>query len=72
MNISKETTWRELCRIMGISEEKQREVGISLTGGPVNAVEICETVFQLPSQFEILKIFEESMSNELNEKEMVE
>lgn len=64
MNISKETTWREFSKIMGITDEKYREVGVNLTGGVVNAVEICETIFKLPSQFEILNMFEEENKKE--------
>lgn len=49
MNISKETTYRELCQIRGIPEEQQREIGINLTGGVTNAIELCQNVFQLPA-----------------------
>lgn len=49
LNMSKETTYRELCRIEGIPETTQRRTGINLTGGTTNAVEIGCEIFGLPS-----------------------
>lgn len=49
MNISKETTYREMCMIRGLTESERREVGINLSGGTVNAIEICSKVLQLPA-----------------------
>lgn len=60
LNISKETTYRELSRIRGLHEKMQRETGINLTGGTVNAVEICNNVFQLPLPDEMLARFMET------------
>ena len=57
LNISKETTYRELCRIKGVSEEVQRKTGINLTGGKTNAVEFCMDIHQLPSFRELLEIY---------------
>lgn len=48
-NISKETTACELVAIEGIDERTQRSIGINLTGGHVNAVEICTRVFKAPT-----------------------
>lgn len=57
LNISKETTYRELCKIKGIPEDVQRKTGINLTGGRTNAVEFCMDIHQLPSFREILEIY---------------
>lgn len=48
-NISKETTWRELCKIRNIPEDVQRAAGINLTGGVTNAVEIAVSLFGVPT-----------------------
>lgn len=57
MNISKETTYRELHQIQGLTEYDRRMVGINLSGGVANAVEICNTVLQLPALAEIGDIY---------------
>ncbi len=57
MNISKETTYRELHQIQGLTEYDRRMVGINLSGGVANAVEICNTVLQLPALAEIGEIY---------------
>lgn len=49
VNISKETTIRELSSIDGVPLHLQRFIGINLTGGITNAVEICQNAFHLPS-----------------------
>lgn len=48
-NMSKETTLRELSRIRGLTEWQRRSIGINLSGGPVNALEICHTAFGFPT-----------------------
>jgi len=53
MNISKETTYRELSRIEGVSEAVQRRNGINLTGGRVNAVQFCTEIYGMPSLQEL-------------------
>lgn len=57
-NISKETTSKELCRIDGVSETVQRSVGINLSGGYVNAVEICVSLYGAPTFDELLQGFQ--------------
>lgn len=63
MNISKETTHRELIGIEGISLYERKMSGINLSGGPTNAVEIATTLFGLPKLDEILDAFREDMNN---------
>lgn len=57
MNISKETTYRELHLIRGLTEADRRNVGINLSGGVSNAVEICVKVLQLPSLSQLGDIY---------------
>ncbi len=47
-NISRETTHKELVKIVGVSEEQQRMQGINLSGGHTNAVEWCSGLLGLP------------------------
>ena len=56
-NISKETTSRELCAIEGIDEEVFRAQNMLLTGGHVNAVEYCTTMYNFPQLYTLLEDF---------------
>lgn len=58
MNISNETTYRELCRIKGVPEDVQRKAGINMTAANTNAVEISCNLFGLPSFNDLLEAFE--------------
>lgn len=49
MNISKETTSKEILKIEGLDEITQRSLGINLTGGRANSVEICLQALKAPS-----------------------
>lgn len=57
MNIEKSTTAREVCKINGKSEATQRAVGINLSGGYVNAVEICTAMYGAPTMEQVLRDF---------------
>lgn len=57
LNMSKETTLRELSRVKGIDEETQRMEGINLTASHVNAYEFCVTMLQAPKFDELLADF---------------
>lgn len=57
MNISKETTYRELCQIQGLTEADRRLIGINLSGGASNAIEICNKALQLPALAELGDIY---------------
>lgn len=72
MNISKETTYRELHLIRGLSEDDRRQVGINLSGSVSNAVEICVKVLQLPSLSQLGDIYmkhkeEQAVQNQVRE-----
>lgn len=58
-NISKDTTERELCGIEGLEELDQRRAGINLMSAQVNAVELCCTLFGVPTLDELLESFKE-------------
>lgn len=59
MNISKETTLRELCRFRGIPLDVQRIQGINLTGGTTNAYEIMRNLYGVPSFDELSEMYDE-------------
>jgi hypothetical protein len=52
-NVSKETTFRELIRIEGVDEEVFRIQNLGLIVGPVNMIEYCNVMFDLPNSFEL-------------------
>lgn len=58
MNISKETTAQELCYIKDVPEIYRRAIGVNLSGGYVNAVEICMQVYNAPSFNTLLAEFD--------------
>ncbi len=49
---------RELCRIKNVPEIVQRHAGINITGGHVNAVEICNNILKFPDMEVILKQYQ--------------
>lgn len=57
LNLSKETTMMELARIKGVTGAQQRLVGINLTGGPANAIEIMTEVLHVPTPVEMLELY---------------
>jgi hypothetical protein len=56
-NISRETTKKELVKIVGVSEEQQRMQGINLSGGHTNAVEWCTGLLGLPQMDQMLATY---------------
>ncbi|WJJ54891.1 DNA polymerase [Xanthomonas phage RTH11] len=74
MNISKETTAQELCYIQDVHEIYRRAVGVNLSGGFVNAAEICQQVYGAPSFTQLLAEFDKQahhFSSELPANELV-
>lgn len=65
MNLSKMTTMVEVGRVAGVLPAKQRLLGINLTGGPVNAIEIMTDVMKAPNSFELLEAFEAELAEEI-------
>lgn len=67
MNISKETTFRELCRTKDIPEFVQRRASINMTGGSTNALEICNDMLGYPKLDELLDAFEKETDTSQSE-----
>jgi hypothetical protein len=57
MNIEKATTAKEVCKIDDKPEAIQRAVGINLSGGHVNAMEICISMYSAPTMERMLADF---------------
>lgn len=57
LNISKQTTLFEVCRFKGIPEHVKREIGVNLTGGSTNAIEIAVAAFGAPTPDEMLDLY---------------
>lgn len=57
MNISKETTLRELCAVAGVSEKKLRRTCLNQTAARINAVEICQDILHAPELEDLLEEF---------------
>lgn len=49
LNISHETTFREVSIIEGLDIHARRKIGINITGGRTNALEFCRDVYQTPT-----------------------
>lgn len=60
-NQSKETTAKEMGKIKDIDETTQRAIGINLTGGHVNALEISCAAFKAPTLDTLLQAFKEQL-----------
>jgi len=56
-NVSKETTYREVCNIEGLTTKQVQEVAINLTAAKLNAYEICRMVHNAPRFDALLKSF---------------
>lgn len=65
MNLSKMTTMMEVCRVAGVLPSNQRLLGINLTGGPVNAIEIMTGTMKAPTPWELLEEFESELLEEV-------
>ncbi len=60
LNIARETIDMEFARFKGISMETRMEIGINLSGGLINSVDICKKVFKAPSFDDLLDKFKQS------------
>lgn len=58
LNMSKETTFRELCKIRGVDETTKRMATINLIACHVNAVDVCCSVLSAPRLDDLLIAFE--------------
>jgi len=62
LNMSKETTYREVCKLKGIDDATQRNISVDLTASHVNAVYIVTKVFNAPTLDKLLEDFEKEVS----------
>lgn len=53
LNISRETTVKEIITIEGVDEHTFRMQGIGLSGGPTNSIEYCQLMMNFPSMEEL-------------------
>ena len=67
MNISKETTAQELCYIKDVPEIYRRAIGVNISGGFVNAAEICMQVYGAPSFNKLLEAYDQTHAMPLEE-----
>ena len=66
LNIARETCVMEFSRMEGINEHDRREVGVNLTGGRVNSIEICEKILKAPTLDQLLDEFNEQLGKKSN------
>lgn len=60
MNLSKETTKLEFCKIKGVPTHKQQLIGINITGGPANALLLSTSVLKAPTPQMLLEAYLEN------------
>ncbi len=65
LNISKETTVKEVIEIAGISETDMRMATINLSGGQTNALEICNKLFGMPTLEQLDREFDYNLLESL-------
>jgi len=63
MNMSRETTYREVSRFRDLPESALRECSVNFTGGVVNAFEIGKTIYNFPTHALLLEGFNEYLAN---------
>ena len=62
LNMSRETTVKDLVEIIGVDEETRRSEGLNLSGGRTNAVSIMTNLFKCPSMYELLDHYDKNTS----------
>lgn len=62
LNLGKETTVSEPCRIGNLTGDQIRIVTVNLTGGPVNAIEILQTTCGLKPLSDWLTLAREKLT----------
>jgi phosphoenolpyruvate synthase/pyruvate phosphate dikinase len=63
MNVSKETTSKELIKVQGVPDRVARMQTINFSGGPTNAVEFCTTMYGMPALDTLLAEFKAHMQS---------
>lgn len=62
LNIGQNTTMKEVCKVEGLTDRQQRALGINLTGGFTNAVDICVTTMRAPTMETLLRDYRAHLS----------
>lgn len=57
LNVSKETTIREICR-SELMQPVMRKITLNLSGGRTNAMQICQLAYNFPSHEELSQLFD--------------
>lgn len=57
LNIERSTMAMEFCGIKGVPEAVKREMGVNLTAGRVNAIEICQKILKAPTMDMLLAAY---------------
>jgi hypothetical protein len=60
----------EVVEIQGVDELTLRSIGVNLTGGHVNAVEICNRMYKMPSFDRLLGAYKQHLGLPVLEEEM--
>ena len=63
LNIGKETTHKEIGQIDGLDEYWKRSIGVNLTAGITNCMEIGMIGFSLPSPQKVIELFEQHLQS---------
>lgn len=61
MNISMETTLREVCAVQGMSVDEQRRLGVNLTGIRNNAIDLGQGYYGLPGLKDLLSEYKATL-----------
>lgn len=61
LNVSKETTYREVSKVEGVDEQTKRFAGINLTCVKANSVEIAQDLFKAPKLDTLLEHFNKTL-----------
>jgi hypothetical protein len=62
MNLSKETTKKEIISVEGVDEHTRRMCTINLSAGHVNALEICTNLLGMPTLDQMLESFNKTLA----------
>ena len=57
LNISRETTFREMVKIGSLNKEHQKQLGLNLTETRANALMVCNEIFKLPQLSKIDELY---------------
>ena len=64
LNVSKETTTKEIISVEGVDEHTRRMATINYSAGQTNAIEFCQQMYKLPSMIDLLEAYDASRTVE--------